>query len=76
MVLIQNSVLLDCSPERAFDYLSDLGNEAEWNPDMDHIEKLTDGPVGVRTKWRAKWEERAEAPSKWRCWSTTGPAGG
>jgi Polyketide cyclase / dehydrase and lipid transport len=56
MVLIQNSVLLDCTPERAFDYLTDLGNEAEWNPDMDHIEKLTAGPVGVGTKWGAKWK--------------------
>jgi hypothetical protein len=75
MVLIQNSVLLDCSPERAFDYLSDLGNEAEWNPDMDHIEKLTDGPVGVGTKWRAKWKSAPkpvqvemleyDRPSRW-----------
>ncbi len=56
MALIQNSVLLQCTPERAFDYLSDLGNEAEWNPDMDHVEKLTDGPVGVGTTWRAKWK--------------------
>ena len=56
MVLIQNSVLLECTPERLFDYLTDLGNEAEWNPDMDHIEQLTDGPVGVGTKWLAKWK--------------------
>lgn len=55
MVLLQNSVLLMCTSERAFDYLSDLGNEAEWNPDMDHVHKLTDGPVGVGTKWLASW---------------------
>ena len=55
MVLLRNSVLLNCTPERAFDYLSDLGNEAEWNPEMDDVHKLTDGPVGVGTKWLAKW---------------------
>jgi len=75
MVLIQNSVLLDCTPERAFDYLADLGNEAEWNPDMDHTEKLTDGPVGVGTKWLAKWKSAPkpvevemlehDRPSRW-----------
>jgi hypothetical protein len=75
MVLIQNSVLLKSTPERAFDYLTDLGNEAEWNPDMDHIEKLTAGPVGVGTKWLAKWKSAPkpvevemlehDRPSRW-----------
>jgi polyketide cyclase/dehydrase/lipid transport protein len=55
MVLLHNSVLLHCTSERAFDYLSDLCNEAEWNPDMDEVHMLTDGPVGVGTKWLAKW---------------------
>ena len=75
MVLIQNSVLLSCTPERAFDYLTDLGNEADWNPDMDHIEKVTDGPVGVGTKWIATWKSAPkpvevemlehDRPSRW-----------
>jgi hypothetical protein len=55
MPVIKNSVLIHCSPEEAFDYLSDLRTELEWNPDCESMEKLTDGPVGVGTRYRAKW---------------------
>lgn len=50
MSVISNSVVIRCTAEEAFDYLSDLRNELEWNPGMDTIEKLTDGPVGLGTK--------------------------
>jgi len=53
---IRNSVILRCSPEVAFDYLSDLRAELEWNPKCESMEKLTDGPVGLGTKYRAKWK--------------------
>ncbi|HEY8867893.1 MAG TPA: SRPBCC family protein [Candidatus Limnocylindrales bacterium] len=33
----------------------DLCNEREWNPDLKSVEKLTDGPVGVGTRYRAEW---------------------
>ena len=55
MTVISNTVVIRCSPEETFDYLSDLRNELEWNPDMASVEKLTDGPVGVGTRYRAKW---------------------
>lgn len=55
MPVIKNSVLIHCSPEEAFDYLSDLRAELEWNPACKAMEKLTDGPVGVGTRYRAKW---------------------
>ncbi len=45
------------TPEDVFDYLSDQGNERAWNPDCVSIEKLTDGPVGVGTRFRAKWKQ-------------------
>lgn len=43
------------SPEDVFDFCSDLRNELEWNPSARSIEKLTDGPVGVGTRYRAQW---------------------
>jgi hypothetical protein len=43
------------SPEDVFDYCSDLRNELEWNPNVKYVEKLTDGPVGVGTSYRARW---------------------
>ena len=56
MTVIRNSTMIRCTPEQAFDYLSDMRNELEWNPAAESIEKLTDGPVGVGTRFRAKWK--------------------
>ncbi len=55
MPVIKNSVLIHCSPEEAFDYLTDLRSELEWNPDCQVMEKITEGPVGLGTRFRAKW---------------------
>ena len=55
MVFFQNSVFLQCTVEEAFDYLSDLRSELEWNPTCREMEKLTEGPVGLHTRYRAKW---------------------
>lgn len=56
MPVIKNSVLIRCSPEETFDYLSDHRAELEWNPKCEVMEKLTDGPVGLGTRYRAKWK--------------------
>lgn len=56
MPVFENSVLLSCSPEEAFDYISDNRCELEWNPRCQGMEKITDGPVGVGTRFRAKWK--------------------
>lgn len=55
MVVFKNSVVIGCAPEDAFDYLSDHRSELEWNPACREMEKLTEGPVGLGTKYRAKW---------------------
>jgi uncharacterized protein YndB with AHSA1/START domain len=55
--VIENTVEIARSPEDVFDYLSDQGNEIHWNPDCVSMEKLTPGPVGVGTKFRAKWKQ-------------------
>ena len=56
MPVISNSVLIHCPIEVAFDYLSDHGNELEWNPKCQVMDRLTDGPVAVGTRYRAKWK--------------------
>lgn len=56
MTVIRNTVVLGCSQEVAFDYLSDHRAELEWNPKCQSMEKLTQGPVGVGTRYRAKWK--------------------
>lgn len=57
MAVIENSVQINRSPEDVFDYLVDLRNELEWNPDVESMRKLTDGPIGVGTKFLAKWKQ-------------------
>jgi hypothetical protein len=56
MVMISNTSDLTCTPEEAFDYLVDLRNELEWNPRVEAMEKVTDGPIAVGTAYRAKWK--------------------
>lgn len=75
MPVIRNSVVIRCTPEEAFDYLSDHRAELEWNPHCELMDKLTDGPVGLGTKYRAKWKRSPQVeletvaydrPHRWR----------
>jgi hypothetical protein len=81
MTVIANSVQINRSPEVVFDYLVDLCNELHWNPDVQSMERLTDGPIGVGTKFLAKWKQsglieveciRFERPRRWS-YSNGGP---
>lgn len=55
--LVRNEFVVGCTQEEAFDFLSDLRNELEWNPGQcQSVEKVTDGPVGRGTMYRAKWK--------------------
>jgi carbon monoxide dehydrogenase subunit G len=75
MTVIENSVQLERPPEDVFDYLVDMRNELEWNPDVESMEKILDGPIGLGTKFRAKWKQTElvevecvefERPLAWR----------
>ena len=41
--------------EDVSNYCSDLCSELQWNPKVKYVEKLTEGPVGVGTRYRAQW---------------------
>jgi uncharacterized protein YndB with AHSA1/START domain len=56
VTVIVNSVEIARPIEDVFDYLSDQSNELHWNPSVESMEKLTDGPVRVGTRYRAKWK--------------------
>lgn len=51
----RTEILIPRPPEDVFDYCSDLRSELQWNPKVKYVEKLTDGPVGVGTRYRAQW---------------------
>jgi carbon monoxide dehydrogenase subunit G len=74
MALIHSSMLIDRPKEEVFDFLSDMRNEMKWNPGVESMEKLTDGPIGLGTKYIAKWKQSKrievecvafERPSSW-----------
>jgi hemerythrin-like domain-containing protein len=56
MTVIENQTTVACTPEELFDYCVDLRNELEWNPSARSMEKLTDGPIGVGTRFLARWK--------------------
>jgi hypothetical protein len=55
MVVLENSVDIALPPPQVFDYLSDLRNEREWNPKIRSVQLLTGEPIGVGTRYRARW---------------------
>src|SRR5512133_108535 len=42
------------SPEEVFDFLVDLRNAPQWEPNCQQVEKTSDGPIGRGTTFRAK----------------------
>lgn len=56
MTVIENQATIACTPEELFDYCVDLRNELEWNPTALAMEKVTDGPIGVGTRYLARWK--------------------
>jgi uncharacterized protein YndB with AHSA1/START domain len=66
-------------PEEVFDYCSDLRSELRWNPKAKYVEKLSDGPVGVGTRYRAQWSNTGptavevvqfDRPRSWETYAT------
>jgi uncharacterized protein YndB with AHSA1/START domain len=83
VTVIENRVEIGRPIDEVFDYLSDPRHELEWNPKVRVMEKLTDGPIGVGTRFRAKWTKspvvamectRFDRPTAW-CYVNDGPVG-
>jgi uncharacterized protein YndB with AHSA1/START domain len=73
-VALQAEVDIRRSPNDVFDFCSDLSHEPEWNPMMNHVVKLTDGPVGIGTRYTTEFVDAPpmvmecihyERPSAW-----------
>ncbi len=50
---VEGDVLIKRPIEEVFDYVADARNEPRYNPQMTSAEKVTDGPIGVGTKFRS-----------------------
>jgi Polyketide cyclase / dehydrase and lipid transport len=50
---ISGEILIKRPVEQVFDYVADQRNERLYNPRISNSEKITDGPIGVGTRFRA-----------------------
>lgn len=55
VVAFTNEVEIAASPEEVFDELNDQRHEMRWSPKMRSVELLTDEPIRVGTRLRARW---------------------
>jgi hypothetical protein len=54
MVEVAGEVLIRRPVNDVFNFVADQRNEPQYNPDMKKSEKLTEGPIGVGTTFRAQ----------------------
>ena len=50
---VNSSVIIERPVEEVYSYVVDLAsNGSEWAPDLESVEKVTDGPIGVGTRFQ------------------------
>ncbi len=54
MIRIKGDIVIDRPVEEVFDFVADERNEPRYNAQMRRAEKLSDGPIGVGTRYRAE----------------------
>lgn len=52
---ITNNVKINRPQSEVFDFIADMRNELKWNPDVQFMEKKTEGAIANGTKFKAKW---------------------
>jgi Polyketide cyclase / dehydrase and lipid transport len=55
LAVVENAIDIARSPGDVFDYCTDLTREPEWNPKAKRVEKITDGPIGLGTRYEAEF---------------------
>jgi Polyketide cyclase / dehydrase and lipid transport len=53
--VIEVGIDIERCVEAVFDYCSDHTNEIEWNPEMRRVVKLTEGPIGIGTRYEMEF---------------------
>jgi hypothetical protein len=60
MPVLTNSIEIASEASTVFAFASDLRNEPQWNPECLAVTKVTEGPVGLGARYRAKWKGSPE----------------
>ncbi len=50
-----NNIRINKPQSEVFDFIADMRNELKWNPDVQFMEKKTEGAIANGTKFKAKW---------------------
>jgi hypothetical protein len=58
MARIEGEIIIERPVEEVFDFVADERNEPRYNPRMLRAEKLTAGPIGAGTRFRAEMKGR------------------
>ena len=58
MVEVKGEIVIDRPPDEVFDFVADEENEPQYNPQMRLAKKITAGPVGAGTWFRAEMTGR------------------
>jgi uncharacterized protein YndB with AHSA1/START domain len=56
MVDRTDTVTINRPVEDVFAYVSDTSNDPAWHTDILEAEKVTEGPIGVGTRWRLRFK--------------------
>ena len=54
MVHVEGEIVIDRPAEEVFDFVADERNEPRYNPKMRRAELISDGPIGVGTRFEAE----------------------
>src|SRR5690348_6799459 len=55
MITAQAEIAINRPAEEVFDFLADARNEPRWLPGASGVEKVSDGPVGLGTRFRGEY---------------------
>lgn len=58
----ERSVTIQAPPEKVFDYVSDFSQHPVWNHQVQEVTQLSEGPIGVGTRFRAREQTPKTAP--------------
>jgi hypothetical protein len=76
MANVNGEILIERPVEEVFDFVADQRNEPIYNPRMQQSEKITDGPIGVGTRFERRQGQGGEGSKcSSRSRSSRGPAG-
>ncbi|HLM20874.1 MAG TPA: SRPBCC family protein [Propionibacteriaceae bacterium] len=79
---VENVIEIAASAEKVFDFVVDVRNEPQWNPQLLQAEMLTPEPIGVGTRFRVRFgrgvgealieDVRVDRPRSWAAVSRSG----